>query len=133
MIIMRSFFSSIPEAMHEAAEIDGADHFQTLFRVVLPLSQTILATLVLFYAVGHWNSYLSALLYLSDTKKMPFLPQKENISALKVLLLYPEINLSPLTVAVLPHITASAAEPESSTDRLANQVKNTLRIISRKN
>lgn len=71
MIIMRSFFSSIPEAMHEAAEIDGADHFQTLFRVVLPLSQTILATLVLFYAVGHWNSYLSALLYLSDTKKMP--------------------------------------------------------------
>lgn len=52
-----------------------------------------------------------------------FLPQKENISALKVLLLYPEINLSPLTVAVLPHITASAAEPESSTDRLANQVK----------
>ena len=123
MIIMRSFFSSIPEARHEAAEIDGADHFQTLFRVVLPLSQTILATLVLFYAVGHWNSYLSALLYLSDTKKMPFLPQKENISALKVLLLYPEINLSPLTVAVLPHITASAAEPESSTDRLANQVK----------
>lgn len=52
-----------------------------------------------------------------------FLPQKENISALKVLLLYPEINLSPLTVAVLPHITASAAEPESSTYRLANQVK----------
>lgn len=71
MIIMRSFFSSIPEEMHEAAEIDGADHFQTLLLVVLPLSQTILATLVLFYAVGHWNSYLSALLYLSDTKKMP--------------------------------------------------------------
>ena len=71
MIIMRSFFSSIPEEMHEAAEIDGADHFQTLFLVVLPLSQTILATMVLFYAVGHWNSYLSALLYLSNTKKMP--------------------------------------------------------------
>lgn len=71
MIIMRSFFSSIPEEMHEAAEIDGADHFQVLFQVVIPLSQTILATLILFYAVGHWNSYLSALLYLSDPKKMP--------------------------------------------------------------
>ena len=71
MIIMRSFFSSIPEEMHEAAEIDGASHFQVLLRVVIPLSQTIIATLVLFYAVAHWNSYLSALLYLSDSRKMP--------------------------------------------------------------
>ena len=70
-IIFLTQLSTIPTELYEAAEIDGADHFQTLFRVVLPLSQTILATLVLFYAVGHWNSYLSALLYLSDTKKMP--------------------------------------------------------------
>ena len=71
MIIMRTFFSTIPEELHEAAHIDGAGHFQTFLIIVLPLSQTIIATLILFYAVGHWNGYLSALLYLSDSAKMP--------------------------------------------------------------
>lgn len=71
MIIMRTFFKSIPEELHEAAQIDGADQIQTLITVILPLCTTIMATLVLFYAVGHWNSYLSSLLYLSDTRKMP--------------------------------------------------------------
>mgnify|MGYP000156885512 CR=1 FL=1 len=71
MIIMRTFFSSIPEELHEAAQIDGASPFQTFLRIILPLSQTIMATLVLFYAVGHWNGYLSALLYLTDSRKMP--------------------------------------------------------------
>ena len=71
MIIMRTFFASIPEDLHEAAQIDGANQFQTFTRIVIPLSQTIMATLLLFYAVGHWNSYLSALLYLTDSRKMP--------------------------------------------------------------
>lgn len=71
MIIMRTFFASIPEDVHEAAQIDGASPFQTFLRIILPLSQTIMATLVLFYAVGHWNGYLSALLYLTDSRKMP--------------------------------------------------------------
>ena len=71
MIIMRTFFASIPEDLHEAAQIDGANQVQTFTRIVIPLSQTIMATLLLFYAVGHWNSYLSALLYLTDSRKMP--------------------------------------------------------------
>lgn len=71
MIIMRTFFASMPEDIHEAAQIDGASPFQTFLRIILPLSQTIMATLVLFYAVGHWNGYLSALLYLTDSRKMP--------------------------------------------------------------
>lgn len=71
MIIMRTFFSSIPEDLHEAAEIDGASQFQTFVLVILPLSETILATLVLFYAVAHWNSYMPALLYLNSADKMP--------------------------------------------------------------
>ena len=71
MIIMRTFFSSIPEELHEAAQIDGASQFQVFRQIVIPLSQTIMATLLLFYAVGHWNSYLSALLYLNSTDKMP--------------------------------------------------------------
>lgn len=71
MIIMRTFFSSIPDELHEAAEIDGASHFRIFMTIVIPLSQTIIATLTLFYAVGHWNAYLSALLYLTDSRKMP--------------------------------------------------------------
>lgn len=71
MIIMRTFFSSIPEDLHEAAEIDGAGQFQTFIRIILPLSETILATMVLFYAVAHWNSYMPALLYLNSMDKMP--------------------------------------------------------------
>ena len=71
MIIMRTFFYSIPQELNEAAQIDGASPFQTFLRIILPLSQTIMATLVLFYAVGHWNGYLSALLYLTDSRKMP--------------------------------------------------------------
>ena len=71
MIIMRTFFSSIPEELHEAAEIDGASQFQVFRTVILPHSQTIIATLVLFYAVGHWNSFMSALLYLEEQRRMP--------------------------------------------------------------
>lgn len=72
MIIMRTFFSSsIPAEMLEAAEIDGATHFGTLFRIVLPLSGPILAVIGLYYGVAHWNSYFSALLYISEEAKQP--------------------------------------------------------------
>ena len=58
MLIMKSYFqSSIPDSLEEAAFLDGANNFQILFQVVLPLSKPILATLSLFYAVGRWNAY----------------------------------------------------------------------------
>lgn len=72
IIIMRTFFqSSIPKEMQEAAFIDGASNMRVLWRIVLPLSGPILAVMVLFYAVGHWNSYFSALIYLSDRTNYP--------------------------------------------------------------
>jgi len=65
MIICRTFFqNTIPKEMYESAEIDGASHFRVLVSMVLPLSTPVLAVLTLFYAVGHWNSYFDALLYL---------------------------------------------------------------------
>ena len=71
MLIMRSFLvSTIPESLHEAAKLDGANHFQTLFKVVLPLSKPIIATLSLFYAVGRWNAYADAKYYIT-TKALP--------------------------------------------------------------
>jgi putative aldouronate transport system permease protein len=71
IIIARSFFQSIPESLFESAKIDGANDIGILFRIVLPLSKAILAVLTLFYAVGHWNNYFSAMLYVSDVKLQP--------------------------------------------------------------
>jgi putative aldouronate transport system permease protein len=70
MFIMRNFFMEIPQDFTEAARIDGASEFFTLFRVVLPLSLPIL-TIGLFYAVGHWNEFFAPLLYLNDAKLQP--------------------------------------------------------------
>lgn len=72
VVIMRSFFqNSIPNEMQEAASIDGCDNFRILTRVVLPLSMPIIAVMILFYAVSHWNAFFSALIYLSDRDKYP--------------------------------------------------------------
>lgn len=72
MVVMRTFFqNSIPDSLIEAAEIDGASNWQTMFRVVLPLSKSIIAVICLFYGVAHWNQYFQALLYLSSKEKYP--------------------------------------------------------------
>ncbi|MBQ4436881.1 MAG: carbohydrate ABC transporter permease [Clostridia bacterium] len=72
MLIMRSFIrSTIPDSLYEAANLDGADHFQILVRVVLPLSKPILATLALFYAVGRWNAYADAKYYITTKALQP--------------------------------------------------------------
>jgi len=65
MIILRSFFYSIPDSLRESAEIDGANPFSVLIRIYLPLSTPVLATLALFYAVGRWNGFSDALLYIN--------------------------------------------------------------------
>lgn len=72
LIVMRTYFvSSIPGELFEAAEIDGAGVMRTILHVVLPLSMPILAVMVLFYAVGHWNSYFNALIYLNSRARYP--------------------------------------------------------------
>ena len=68
MIILKTFFSNLPESLEESAFLDGASHATILFRIVLPLSTPVLATLSLFYAVGRWNGFQDALLYISDPK-----------------------------------------------------------------
>ncbi|MDE7341255.1 MAG: carbohydrate ABC transporter permease [Lachnospiraceae bacterium] len=65
MIIMRSFFYGIPDSLRESAEIDGASFFRILISIYLPLSKPVFATLALFYAVGRWNGYSDALMYVN--------------------------------------------------------------------
>ena len=71
MIIMRSFFYGIPDSLRESAEIDGASFFQILLKIYVPLSKPVLATLALFYAVGRWNGYGDALMYMKNEKFYP--------------------------------------------------------------
>lgn len=72
MLIMKTFFqSSIPDSLEESAFLDGASNFQILFRIVIPLSKPIIATLSLFYAVGRWNAYADNMYYIkSENLKM---------------------------------------------------------------
>lgn len=71
MIIMRSFFYGIPDSLRESAEIDGASFFRILRSIYLPLSKPVFATLALFYAVGRWNGYSDALMYMNNKDYYP--------------------------------------------------------------
>lgn len=71
LIIMRTSFSQIPESLIESARLDGASHVQVLVRVVLPLSMSIIAVMILYYSVAHWNSWFPASIYLKSRSKYP--------------------------------------------------------------
>lgn len=72
IIVCRTFFqSTIPKELQEAAHIDGCTNTRLFIKIVLPLSMPIIAVMALFYGVGHWNSYFSAMIYLNDSSKYP--------------------------------------------------------------
>jgi ABC-type glycerol-3-phosphate transport system permease component len=71
MIIIRTTFSAVPEAMIESAQLDGANDFVILFRFIIPVSKAVLATMLLFYAVSYWNSFFNEMLYLNSKSKYP--------------------------------------------------------------
>jgi putative aldouronate transport system permease protein len=103
MIILRSFFYGVPDSLRESAELDGANPLIVLVRIYLPLSAPVLATLALFYAVGRWNGFSDALLYLTSA------PQYHPIQ----LKLYNIINnLSSVEIAIQEG--SSAALPSAS-------------------
>ena len=71
MILARTFMQGIPNDLWEASQLDGCNEFTYFRTVVLPLSSTLLSVLMLFYGVGHWNSYFDAMIYLNDSKLYP--------------------------------------------------------------
>jgi len=70
LVLMRNFISALPEELEESCMLDGAGRFTIFFRIVLPCSKPILATIGLWVAVGHWNAWYDALLYIRDPKKL---------------------------------------------------------------
>ncbi|MDQ0173823.1 carbohydrate ABC transporter permease [Paenibacillus tundrae] len=100
LIILISFFRGIPESLEESAEIDGSSHVHTLFKIILPLSMPVLATLALFYAVGRWNGFQDSLLYINDPKLYPLqlkLFQMVQNNMVSELTLMEGANRAPLT------------------------------------
>ncbi|GIP04518.1 MULTISPECIES: carbohydrate ABC transporter permease [Paenibacillus] len=71
LIIMRTAFQAVPVSLEESARIDGANDWIIMSRIIVPLSMPVIAVMVLWYAVGHWNSYFSALIYLRDRELFP--------------------------------------------------------------
>lgn len=117
MIITRTFIqSNIPQEMLEAAQIDGCSDFQYFFRMVLPLSKAVIAVITLYYAVGHWNAYFNALIYLTDRERYPLQ------IILREILVANQVNLSEVENMDPEELAAKA--------QLANQLKYSLIIVS---
>lgn len=71
LVVMRSFFSDLPEELEESARVDGASQFRIFFQIILPLSKASLATVGLWIAVGHWNAWFDAMIYMDNPNKLP--------------------------------------------------------------
>jgi len=80
VIIARSFFeTSIPEELHDAAQVDGLGYFRYFMKIVLPLSSAIIAVIALYYFVGHWNDFFTGLIYIRNQEKQPLQNVLQNI------------------------------------------------------
>ncbi|MDR1536582.1 MAG: carbohydrate ABC transporter permease [Clostridiales bacterium] len=119
LIILRTFFQSIPESLEESARIDGASDIVILTRIILPLSRAAIAVIVLYYAVSHWNSWFSASIYIrkrtlfplqlilreilitNSNESMTVDSQASNIAELEVILRYAAIVVSTVPILLL--------------------------------
>lgn len=79
IVIMKNFFQTLPDSIEESALIDGANQIQVFLRIVLPLSKPIIATLGLFLAVGYWNNWFSASIYINSASKYPIMLVLKNV------------------------------------------------------
>lgn len=115
LIVSRTFFmQNIPEELFEASKVDGTSYFGFFFRIVLPVSKPIIAVMILMYAVGHWNSYFNALIYIRDRALYP----------LQVILR--EILIQQESAAGMTQDAISAAEQQ----RLADMLKYGVIMVS---
>lgn len=90
MLVMKSFFVGLPNALEEAAEIDGCNHLQIFFQIIIPLSMPVISTVALMNAIGHWNGWFDAYIYINDeslyplqTVLMKIINQSNMITAMK--------------------------------------------------
>lgn len=109
MFLMRNFFKGIPKEMIESAYIDGANDVQILFKIVLPVSVPGIATISLFFALGYWNQWYNAMLYIDDMKMYPLQYYIMNIlryaDSFKLMSMYTSVNLADLPTTAIKMAT----------------------------
>ena len=71
LMILRVSFASVPASLEESAKIDGAGHLTIMFKIIIPVSKASIAVIILYYAVGHWNAWFNAMLFLNEREKYP--------------------------------------------------------------
>jgi putative aldouronate transport system permease protein len=118
LIIVKNFFQEFPTELEEAARIDGCSDLGVLWRIVLPLSMPVLATFTLFYAVGHWNNFYSALLYINEPAKWPL-----------QVILRQIVMLSQMAAGDLNSMDPNFVKPPDQSIKLAVIVVGTLPIL----
>ena len=117
LIIMRTAFEAVPYELEEAARIDGANDLQILWRIYLPLCKPVLAVMTLFYAVGHWNSFFSAMVYLRSREWYP------------LQLVLREILIASSTDSMTTEASATDKEPIGETVKYSTIIVATLPIL----
>ncbi len=118
LIIIKNFFQNLPPGLEESARIDGCNEVGVLWRIVLPLSKPIIATFGLFYAVGHWNNFFSALLYLNDHTMWPLQVMLREI-----------VMLSQVSVGNIDNLDPNFVEPPDQAVKMAVIVVGTVPIL----
>lgn len=118
MLIMRNYFiHSVPSELREAAAIDGSSPLHTMITIILPLSKSILVVVMLYYMVGHWNSYFSAMMYMRDRNKYPLqvflrqilvltqmgdMEEQAGVDDLNIYLIYAALKYAIIVVSAVP-------------------------------
>ncbi len=118
LLILRTAFEAVPESLEEAARIDGANDFTILWRIIIPLSLPALAVVTLFYAVGHWNAYFGALIYLRDRALYP------------LQLILREILISNSVAGMTTGVSGGDVEPLGETIKYATVIVATLPVLA---
>jgi putative aldouronate transport system permease protein len=118
LLVLKTAFETVPVALEEAARMDGANDFTILLRVIIPLSLPALAVILLFYAVGHWNAYFQALIYLRNRDLFP------------LQLVLREILLANSTDSMTTGVSSGDVEPVGETIKYATIVVATLPILA---
>lgn len=117
LIIMRTAFQSVPPSLEESARMDGAGDWTILYRIVIPLSMPVISVMILWYAVGHWNSYFNALIYLRNRELYP------------LQLILREILITNSTDSMMTGAGAADKEPIGETIKYATIIISTLPIL----
>ena len=120
MVILRSFLQELPASIEESAKLDGANDIQIMYKIALPLSKPVLATITLWVAVGRWNNWTDAMMYITDRKLFPL--------SYIMMQLIKESSLAQQMADDSGMIT-SAAKPTPDTIKAATLVVTTLPII----